>query len=138
MNTPIKKQIQDDLHWLFSRSIFIKLGSQEISHMPVNEVTGLAFMRGISENELQHLLHILRLSITEHGTVTGFIDLAHLKEQLPAHFNKYKETDQVQELHKAVQTRDHLLDLSHSRFTFSNPYIICWMPESEANALEYA
>ncbi len=134
----IHKKITESLHWMFGQSVFIKIGHREIHHMPIEDILSIAKEHDLAPGTLQHLLHILSLAILGIGPLTGFIDIANINAQLPSHFTKYKEQDQIKVLHEAVTERQHHQEAALSRFSFSNPYVICWIPESEEKILEQA
>ena len=136
MQQSTEKQITESLHWLFSRSLFIKLGMQEIHHMSIDDIKDLAAHHGLASGDLAHVLFTLCRSMLNREVVTGFVDLLSLCSVLPDNFFHLKEDVQKELLYQAVFTREHHPENTGSRFAFSNPYLICWMPESEAEALE--
>jgi hypothetical protein len=137
MNT-INQQLTENLKWLFSQSIFIKISDQEIHHLPLVETFELAKTHGIPQPELQHLLHLLCLSLLSKPPITGFIELLTLVKQIPKDFFRKKEAEQIEVIYNALCAREHHQEVSLSRFAFANPYVICWLPESEARVLEQA
>ncbi len=130
------QEISKTLKWLFGQSIFIKIGQKEIHHLSKDELEPLAKEHDLHTWEIHQLLHILSLGLLRFSSFTGFIDLSAIRHHLPENFFHEKEHTQIETLYAAVCSREHYQEVSLTRFAFSNPYVICWVPESVAEAIE--
>lgn len=132
----IDKKISEKLSWLFAQSVFIKLGTKEVHHLSPMETADLAAAHDLSMITVHHVLHILSLTLLKSKSMTGFIDIAGLLKHLPENFSTLKEEKQIELVDQALLDREHWNDAAMTRFSFANPYMICWVPESEAKVLE--